>query len=66
MSLLRVVFLLAFCVLLVPLPTVAQHPGSGLGGMFDPDLMDPPDKPFSYFACPTDMLSVIAPRRASR
>ena len=33
-----------------------QQSGSGLGGMLDPDLMDPPDKPFSYFACPTDML----------
>jgi len=33
-----------------------QHPGSNLGGMFDPDLLDPPDKPFSYFAWPTDVL----------
>ena len=25
-------------------------------GMLDPEFMDPPDRPFSYFACPTDML----------
>ncbi|HPA19052.1 MAG TPA: hypothetical protein PLU30_14990 [Verrucomicrobiae bacterium] len=37
-------------------PVAGQHAGSGLGGMFDPDLLDPPDKPFSYFAWPTDML----------
>jgi len=37
-------------------PVNGQHPGSGLGGMFDPDLLDPPDKPFSYFAWPTDVL----------
>ena len=39
---------------LLALPPVS---GAELGdGMFDPDVMDPPDKPFSYFAFPTDML----------
>ena len=28
-----------------------------LYGMLDPDVMDPPDQPFSYFANPTDVLS---------
>lgn len=56
MSLLRTVLIFSFASLLAVSPAAGQHPGSGLGGMFDPDVMDPPDKPFSYFACPTDMI----------
>jgi len=36
---------------------IAAVPG-GLNGMLDPDVMDPPGKPFSYFAHPTDVLGV--------
>lgn len=48
--------LLGLASLLATASATAQEPGSGLGGMFDPDLLDPPGKPFSYFAWPTDML----------
>jgi hypothetical protein len=56
MSTLRLIIFFLFINFLVLPPVVGQHTGNRLDGMFDPDVMDPSDKSFSYFACPTDML----------
>jgi len=34
-------------------------------GMHNPDLIDPPDKPFSYFANPNDILGAFGAPVAS-
>jgi len=56
MSLQRTIVLLGLTSLLALAPAAGADLDSRMGGMFDPDVMDPPDKPFSYFASPTDML----------